>query len=488
MSVYQNTNPNAPVVSVEFAPLPEGNFTFFRIRDAEKVEDLKKWLTSSEVGQEIIAQTQTQSDGTQILVTHGHKRSEDISALLARTGENFEIPKEKTKFDPWKWRGRFSNIGQTFNLISGFQNEGKLTGPKIMFAALNFAASGVNATFGGQKSEDEYQLRHLKSNINHLLAGRLPPGTDLPNVDEDRVAMRADDEAPKTLGQKCNELMRKNSVRIGEIGLRYLGSVALAFPMTKWKPAAKLIGEGSLKEAFHIAKNPDSTNFWTGVTYLTGKTIGLFSKVPDPYNPVPSTGMDKIREKYLFQASSLIETGAAGVLAVGNAKVKNPSKHQISRAAARGLPAPAPARDLIGAAGGATLMAGLTTRLFAKFGTREVDMDELYAHTTDVLAQASPEQLPQMLADCAASIKDHFKEKAPEYGAIYLKLMTDLYRYHRIALEKPAEQKAQEHQEMLAQAEPQKENSHAEAHPKRGGYAEHLAASETKTPEGHVRA
>ncbi len=209
-------------------------------------------------------------------------------------------------------------------------------------------------------------------------------------------------------------------MRIGEIGLRFLGSIALAFPLKNWGAAYAQLKKGSWAGAFAAARNKDSTNFYTGVTYLTGKTIGLFSKVPDPYNPAEKhTALDTVREKYLFRLSSLVEAGAAGTLAVGNFKADKNGKRD----------------SYIGAAAGVSLTTGLLTRLFADFGTREVDMEELYAHSTDALAVVPPDKLPQLLAEAAAGIKDHFKEKSMDYGEIYTKMMTDLYRYHHIALD-----------------------------------------------------
>ena len=415
MAKYINQNPGGMLTAVEFTPVPDGNFTFIH-STPEKAEQLKQWLTSPEIGQEIVAQTKV--EGEIVFVTHGDKNNDALMKAFADAGDKLEEPKPKKEFNAWKWRGNFSNIGQSLNLISAYRKPGGIDAPKLAFAGLNFAASFVNATFGGQKSEDEHRLRHLKGDINRLLGKELPSGCALPSVDDDRSSLREEAAPPKTAGDKFNDLMRENSVRIGEIGLRYLGSIAMAFPVKNWGAAYAHLRKGDVGGAFQTARNKDSTNFYTGVTYLTGKTIGLFSKVPDPYNPAPHTFVDDVREKYLFRLSSAVETGAATVLAVGNFRADKNGK-----------------RDFIGAAGGASLMAGLVTRLFAKFGTKEVDMDELYAHSTDILAKATPDKLPQLLAECAATIKENFKDKSIGYGEIYTRMMGDLYRYHHIALD-----------------------------------------------------
>lgn len=416
MAVYTNANPAAAITTIESVPLPDGNFTFFHCGGADSTA-VRQWLTSPEAGQEIVAETQV--GGKPVLVTHGDKSGDALLKLLEKPGESFALKEPEKQFNAWKWRGTFSNVGQSLNLISAYRKPGGIDIPKLTFSGLNFAASFVNSTFGSQKSQDEFQLRHLKQSVNHLLGKHLPEDCTPPDINDERHKLRQDPQSPKTIGQKCSDMMKANSVRIGEIGLRYMGSIAMTFPIKNWGPALAQWRNGSLAGAFATARNKDSTNFFTGLTYLMGKTVGLFSKVPDPYNPAPHTALDTVREKYLFRLSSLIETGAATTLAIGNFKADKNGK-----------------RDFIGAAGGVSLMAGLTTRLFAKFGSREVDMDELYAHATDILAMEPPAQLPQLLADAAAAIKEHFKDKATlEYGDIYVRMMNDLYHYHHIALD-----------------------------------------------------
>ncbi len=183
MTVYVNTNSESLFSSVEFSPLPDGNFTFFHLRNAEQKDKAKQWLGSQGVAQKIVAETLV--GGQPVLVTHGDKTNDALMSLLAAGVEKFVEPAPEKKFKAWKWRGNLCNLGQSLNLVSGYRKPGGLDVPKLTFAGLNFAASYINSTFGGQKSEDEYQLRHLKSNINKLLGKHVAAGT-LPDVNDDR--------------------------------------------------------------------------------------------------------------------------------------------------------------------------------------------------------------------------------------------------------------------------------------------------------------
>jgi hypothetical protein len=149
-----------------------------------------------------------------------------------------------------------------------------------------------------------------------------------------------------------------------------------------------------------------------------GKTIGLFSKVPDPYNPKPHTMLDTIREKVLFRLSTIIETGAASTLAYGGFKKDLKTGK----------------RDFIGGLGGTVLAGGLTTRFFADFGTRVLDREELRAHLTDCLARIPANKLSQAVADTAAVLHERYGNKSPGFALIYNNLIVALYRYHGIAV------------------------------------------------------
>lgn len=222
--------------------------------------------------------------------------------------------------------------------------------------------------------------------------------------------------------------MKRNSVTVGEIGLRYFGAIALAFPVSRWKAAARTMGAEGLKAGIKEGFNPDSFSGYTGAAYLAGKSIALFSKVPDPYdNTHKHSTIDTIREKYLFKLSSATEAVAAGLLAYnGLTQKKILSKGKL-------------VRDWPGGIGGMLFMSGLVIRMFAPFGTKELNMRELNAHITDSIAQVPIDKIPQATADTAAFLTEHFKDKKfrnqnVEFGKTYTELAADLYRYHNIAL------------------------------------------------------
>ncbi len=417
MAVFVNTNTNSPVASVEFSPRPDSNFAFIYGRSAQDKDKLHEILTAPDIGQEIISETVV--DGKPVFITRGEKTQAQLSQALAGHDVKLAVPVPEKKFNPWAWRGHFSNIGQGLNLYSSLFTKGKFDKQKVDpaklgFAALNLTANAVNIVFGGQKSTDPHHLRVIKQEINNQLTPYLPDGTQPISIEQELAPLHKEADKPKTFGQKFYDFMKANSVRVGEIGLRILGSLAMVFPVKQWGAAFKEIGKGSFKEAFKAGLNnqKDKTNLYTGVIYLIGKTIGFFSKVPDPYNPKPNSWFDNIREKVFFRLSSSIEMVAAGTLAYGNIKKK----------------------DTIGALGGATLVSGLGTRLFAKFGTKEVNMEEVYAHVVDNLAKIPADKIPLALNQTAVFLTEHFKNKAISFGEVYSNLESYLYKFHDIAV------------------------------------------------------
>jgi hypothetical protein len=413
MTQYTNANAQSSLAALEISSRPDGNYAFFYTHKPEEAEAVKKKLVASGLNPQILSEAQAGDKA--VIIARVPESKDEMLRLLRAQGEELRAPEVKREFHPWKWRGNFSNIGQGLNLYSSI-SKGQLDRPKMTFAGLNLAANAVNLIFGGQKDEDVNRMRTVKEQFNEKLTAYLAPGVSLPVVDEKPAAivrMEAK-EKPLTLGQKAYGFMQRNSVLVGEIGLRYLGSLAMVFPAEQWKSAITELRKGAVVDAFKKAVNnkPDKTNLRVGVIYLIGKTIGLFSKVPDPYNPEPPSTLDTIREKLLFKVSSAIEASAAATLAHGSMK--------------KG--------DTVGALGGASLVGGLSTRFFAKFGTRHVDMDEIYAHVAEGLAKVAPSKLPAAMADAATFLQEHFKDKKLQFGNAYTQLRTDLYRYHDIAV------------------------------------------------------
>src|SRR6187551_134180 len=83
-------------------------------------------------------------------------------------------------------------------------------------------------------------------------------------------------------------ILRRNSVRIGEVGLRTLGSVFLMFNYKQVPAAMKLLFKGHGVDAFKTAKTQDPFTFIMGSGYVAGKAMGLLAQTYDPNNP-PTT-------------------------------------------------------------------------------------------------------------------------------------------------------------------------------------------------------
>lgn len=429
MAIYSNKRQDSIITGIEFAPVADGNFTFFYTRPRDNKDEFKQWMAG--IGQEVIAETIV--DGQTVFVTHGDKTQEDMMKALGARGENLELKQPDRKFEPWKWRGILSMTGHPMQLAASMMGPKGFNFGVGLFAILNLAANLTNITFGAERRPDPHRLRHIKAEINDDF-GEFINVDDLVSVDDQRAAIRKEPEEPKSAGQKFHSFMRRNSVTLGEIGLRYLGGVSLVFPIDQWKNSAKVFSEtGSFKKLFETARNKDKFIAVAGAWWLAGKTIAFFSKVPDPYNPEPPSALDTIREKYLFRISTLTEMAGAGTLAwhrYNAGKIKWPDKGFVP-AALRGRQT----TDYLGSVGGMLFMAAFGMRLMAPYGVKEVNMEEVYAHAGDTLAKTSPDKLPQLMADTAATLKEHFKDKDGSYGEIFSQMMVDLYRYHHIALD-----------------------------------------------------
>jgi hypothetical protein len=455
MSVYLVKNPESALSSVEFSPVAEGNFSFFHVKDPAQKQAIKDWLTSKEMGQELVADTKL--DGHDLLVTHGEKSREDMLKALAEHGDKTELKVYKKPFNYWAARGAMSIVGQCLQLASAtlqveqvdknhplLKPENPHFNPKYKegmyvrkpfsadigaFAILNLTANFINILYGGQKEEATNQLRAIKSDLNANLNDHVAKGEHLCDVNDSRTALRQDDQKPKTAAQHTNDFIQKHSVRIGEIGLRYLGALALVLPTNRMGNALAAFKSGGLRSAYNAAKNPNSLTLMSGYGYLLGKTLALFAKVPDPYDPKPHTMLDTIREDYLFKVGGLIEAVAGGSIGYGAF-----AKKKIGFADPKS-PGIKPSTDYLGGIGGSLFAAGYIVRLGASFGSKNLDTDELFAHATDTLAKTSPEKLPQLMAEASATLKEHLKDKPVEYNELFTKMMTDMYRYHHIALD-----------------------------------------------------
>src|SRR5690606_23828851 len=132
-----------------------------------------------------------------------------------------------------------------------------MDGATITFALSNILANGINIMFGAERAKDPHQLDFLKKHFNDELNPHLPNGQELPGLKDQRIESRKEPEAPKTLGEKTRDFMQRNSVRLGEIGLRYFGSLALVLPTKNWGKGWEALKKEGIKEAFNVTKNAD---------------------------------------------------------------------------------------------------------------------------------------------------------------------------------------------------------------------------------------
>lgn len=225
---------------------------------------------------------------------------------------------------------------------------------------------------------------------------------------------------------------------------KILKSMEESFAQANKNGILKSLGAGA-KAAFN---HQDRATGYVGLAYIAGKSLALTSKIPDPYDPKPHTTVDTVREKVVFPTSSVIEAGAAGYLAydrlfkrkIGYTKIANAVEPMVSYFT-KNTPAwlakmknpEFKTRDWFGGVGGALFTAGLAIRVFAPFGHKEVDLNELNAHMVDGLAHVPPDKVPNLIADYSAFLTEHFKGKV-QFGEVYKEIADGLYRYHQIAL------------------------------------------------------
>ncbi|MFW0777383.1 MAG: hypothetical protein ACN2B6_06660 [Rickettsiales bacterium] len=379
---------------------------------------MRSWITSENFGQEVIAETTV--DGRPVLITHGDKTQQQVMGLLKENGNKFGIEKKAVGFKDiaWPTRSILGFSGQGLQFIASIVGN-KVNSGLLLFSLSNITANTMGLVFGAQRTEDKNRLRFLKEQFNDSLGPHVAPGETLPDVTSKRSALH---EEKEQLGprQQFGAFLRRNSVTIGEIGLRYIGAFGLIFPFTQWKTAGKYVAQGAFKEAYLEGRNTLPWVRRAGITSMIGKTVALTSKAEDPYDPKPKGAIEQFREKVAFKLGGNIEAAAFGVFTVDAFKRGTETHH--------------PAQFLSGS-GGAMFTTAYLIRNWAKFGVKETNMEELYAHVTDSLAKVTPEELPQLMADTAASMKEHFKDKPMDFGKVFTQLMSDMYRYHHIALD-----------------------------------------------------
>lgn len=414
---YRATTTGGVLQSVDFSSVAGKNYAFFQCYDEAGLKKIEPLMTSPPLNQELVAVTQVH--GKPLLITRNHASPFTILDALKEQGEQFEQASEPKHFDAWKVRSYLGFAGQSLQLASSFMRpKFKIDTSMFVFAASNLAANAINLVYHqGQEVDDVHQLRYLKQRVNRELAPHLKSGEQVISIDSNRLAQRPAEESHKPL-DNAKTFLRHHSVAIGELGLRYFGAMGLAFPARYWKDAW----------TGHHTPQLDSSKFrrYAGLSSVLGKTVALTSHIPDPYNPKPPTLLDTLREKFSFISGGLIEITSFSALAYGcffDTK-KNGYEHGVKF---RGKLYP----DFIGGIGASLFVMGYVVRTFAKFGERKVNMGELYAHASDMLAETPPEKVSQLLANTAASLTEHFEQEKPmKFAQIYTNLINDLGEYH----------------------------------------------------------
>lgn len=421
MAVYKIKNADSLLSAVECIPVSDGNFAFFTARNPATPEfkaTLTSFLTGPGMEQHIVGEATV--DGRPVFITRCHKTQKELVELLQAKGEKAELVTHEKSLDTWKFISMLAIPGQMLQLSSSLMRKSnKVDWGLFVFAASNLVGHAITWNYGAQKSEDVNRLHAIKAEVNESLAPHAPAGTALPEIHDVRKESRLD---AHTISERANDYLKGHSVYIGELACRYLGAFALAFPVNQWKKAA---GASSVSEAYKLAANPHPLAHAAGIASMAGKTTSMFAKTEDPYNPEPKSSLDTFREKVAFRAGGWIEAGAFTALTYE--ALTNPQRRITFQGKEY--------RDYVGAAGSALFTVRYILRNWAKFGEKKVDMDELYAHTTDSLARMPKEKLPELLAATAGEITTHFKDKNLNYGEVYTRLRTDLYRYHHIAFD-----------------------------------------------------
>lgn len=438
MKKYVHSQEDAAIVSAEFTPMAGGNMAYLTLRKGVPSEGVRRMLAENQ--QDVIAETK-QGERT-VLVTRGPRSQEQLLNALEKGGEPLKVHEDKKGTEPWVVRSLLGFGGQSLQLISAFMRppRGGVRGwanvdkPQFLFAATNLTANGINLVYKGNDLPDPSRTMHVKQMINDTLVRELKPGEKTLDVRDDRMVLRDPDYHSRRALTGFHGFMQKHSVSVGELGLRYVGAFGMAYPLDKIGQNGKLLNP-----------HPASLRHFTGMASMAGKTIALTAKVPDPYNPAAQTWFGKIRENISFKLGGWIETAAFSALAydaffntgdvAANKILEAGGKETMANAVrSRGIQsATGVKRDWLGGLGASMFVAGYIVRHFAKYGSRHVNMQEIYAHAGDTLAKLPPDKVPQALADISGQLAEHFKDdKRVSYASIYSHLAGDLCRYHQV--------------------------------------------------------
>lgn len=447
MTVYQTHSPNAPIVALELAQTQGRHLALFTLAPGQDAQSAG--LRNPALGLHILNETAVGDH--KLVVADGAAKPEALLQTLAAGGTVLSPqPAAAPKFNAWLWRGLSSLAGQSLNLWAGLTNKTKPAGEKagiIGFAVPNLIANAINATFGGQKKDDPYQLRYLKSAINEALAPYA--ATALPAVEADLYQGRSQESKSAQSGG-IGGFIARHSVSAGEVGLRILGTVSLMLPFTRWAQGVRTLRQGgTLARAFEATRNPNPVTFWAGVTTMVGKITALTAREPDPYNPAPPDTLRSLRENVAFKASSVIEGIGATTMSIDDYRHKN----------------------IQGAIGNGIFVGGYYIRYFAPFGTREVDRDELFAHAAAAVAAAQPAHRACALTRASALLAQHFQgAKGLSLADCYQQIAQGLAKDHGITIAPPQDRETSavsvDEPQATQAATPSTQVSHSQAQPR----------------------
>ena len=446
MTVYKNNNPDEKSIFASVDLDDTNNTAFFFVRNEVDVEKAKNSLASA--GQTIIAQSYVK--GHTVLITQGTISKEELfDKISTARGDKFELvpPEEKTtlkfiKENGWKIRGGSSVIGQSATLFTAANSvsvadavsggKPKFDPAKGFFAIFNLAANCVNYFFGGQKEADTKGLDKFDEIIADEVNRYLPSNQKQLSPDDVRKLSymsdkeRADHEKDKGFWGA----VKRNSVQLGEVGLRTLGSFALMFgPLVavlirpwNWKSGFGTIFQGSVKEIFAKSRSKDNFTFVAGIGMMSGKIMGLLAQTQDPNNP-PTTYWEEIRQKVLWPVSSFVEMISQGAMTY--------DEHKNKLLAIGGKYY----YNITGVLGNAILtVPPYPTRLVLPYGKKVLDIDEVQARLLDEVHKLPKDKIPEVLARVTARMVEHIGDDSPSFTELYRKLIDKLEKYHSISV------------------------------------------------------
>lgn len=390
----------SPVTSLEIVPEQEGFVRLFlHLPHGKQPSDARAWLKSLPFSYSV--ETSSSDENQTFIVLKSPNKASEVEAGLEKARCIEEAPAKSSSFNPWVVRSLLGLGGQGLQLASAFMRpSGKVDSSTFIFAASNLTANLINLRYGGQEKDDPHQRAYLQERYHHWLNPDAPmPEVALPKHDTLRSA---------------DTFLRRNSVNVGELGLRYLGAAGLAFP-----PHVGGNNNWDITKGFPKT-NPAPLRAFAGIGSIIGKTIALQSTVPDPYNPQPRSSWDIIREKYTFVTGGLIEAVAYGALAFDSWK----NTHAQGKFSQNGIVWKGQhSRDWLGAIGSAMFTTGYIVRSWAPYGTRHVDMEPLIQTISADLAQLPAAQQPVQTARIAQDMARHFNRPDLSAAQIYSDLL-----------------------------------------------------------------